>query len=638
MEKVINDIRSQLADLLPPEAKIVNVEFEGPFLVLYSQAPELLMESGQTIKNLAKTLRKRIVIRSDTRIRLPPEEADKLIREIVPAESEITDIQFDDLLGECVIEAKKPGLVIGQAGKTLRDITKTVYWRPTVVRTLPMKSTIISSIRGIYAKDSLVRKKELENMGLRIHRPLVFENSDLVRITPLGGSSEIGRSCLLLETPESRILIDCGMGVGSTEPQEIYPYLNANEFALDDLDAVIVSHAHLDHSGMVPYLYKYGYRGPVYCNDATLSLMTLLQKDYIEKSEIEETILPYSQKDIVNEILHTIPRRYNEVTDITPDIRLTLSPAGHILGSAIIHLHIGNGKFNLAIVNDFKYSKSRLLAPANYKFPRLEALIMESTYGGSRDILPGRKETELEFIRIIDETIKRRGKVLIPTLAVGKAQEIMVTLDYYFRRKEGINPVPIYLDSLINEASSIYCTFPEYLSPELQNAIFSSGQNPFLAEYFIPIDSNSNRRDEIFQSGSCIILATSEMLTGGPSVEYFHRLAGDDRNSIIFVSPQAEKTLGKRVLQGVREIRYFHGGKADMTQINMQVFNLEGFSGHSDRTQLLSYVKKVTPRPKQIILIHGIAGKSQALKDSLSAKLRVQTNVLQNLETLRLSG
>ena len=128
MEKVINDIRSQLADLLPPEAKIVNVEFEGPFLVLYSQAPDLLMESGQTIKNLAKTLRKRIVIRSDTRVRLPQEEADKLIREIVPAESEITDIQFDDLLGECVIEAKKPGLVIGQAGKTLRDITKTVYW------------------------------------------------------------------------------------------------------------------------------------------------------------------------------------------------------------------------------------------------------------------------------------------------------------------------------------------------------------------------------------------------------------------------------------------------------------------------------------------------------------------------------
>lgn len=636
IEKVINDIRSKLADLLPPEAKIVRVEFEGPFLVLYSQAPDLLMESGQTVKNLAKSLRKRIVIRSDTRVRLPQEEADKLIREIVPEESEISDIQFDELLGECIIEAKKPGLVIGQSGKTLREISKNVFWRPTVVRTLPMKSNIISSIRGIYSKDSMVRKRELENMGLRIHRPQVYEN-DMIRVTPLGGGAEIGRSCLLLETAESNVLIDCGMGVGTTDPLKMYPYLGSSQFSIEDLDAVIVSHAHLDHSGMVPYLYKHGFRGPVYCNDATLSLMTLLQKDYIEKSEAEETILPYNQKDIVNTILHTIGRRYSEVTDISPDVRLTLSQAGHILGSAIIHLHIGNGKFNLAIANDFKFSKTRLLAPANFKFPRLEALIMESTYGGSRDNLPSRKDTEFELIRIINDTIRRRGKILIPTIAVGKAQEIMVILDHYFRKKDIIQQIPVYLDGLIHEASAIYCTFPEYLSPELQNAIFSTGQNPFLADYFVPVDKNSSRRNEIFQSGPAIILATSEMLTGGPSVEYFHRLASDDRNSIIFVSQQADKTLGKRILQGVREIRFFHGGKAGMTQVNIQVHNLEGLSGHSDRNQLLSYVRKLNPRPKQIILTHGIQGKANALRDTLTQKFRVQTNVLQNLETLRLS-
>jgi KH/beta-lactamase-domain protein len=635
IEEVINEIRSNLAELLPPEAKIVNVEFEGPFLVLYSQAPDLLMESGQTIKNLAKTLRKRIVIRSDTKVRLPREEADKLIREIVPEEALITDIEFDELLGECVIEAKKPGLVIGQSGKTLREISKTVFWRPTVVRTLPMKSNIISSIRGIYSKDSMVRKKELENMGYRIHRPQVY-TSEIIRATPLGGGGEIGRSCLLLETAESKVLIDCGMGVGATDPNKVYPYFSASEFALEDLDAVIISHAHLDHSGMVPYLYKHGYRGPVYCNDATLSLMTLLQKDYIEKSESEETILPYTQKDIVNTILHTIGRRYSEVTDISPDVRLTLSPAGHILGSAIIHLHIGNGKFNLAIANDFKFSKSRLLAPANHRFPRLEALIMESTYGGSRDNLPSRKETEIELVRIINATIRRGGKVLIPTIAVGKAQEIMVILDHYIRRKELAQQVPIYLDDLIHEASAIYCTFPEYLSPELQNAIFSTGNNPFLADYFVPLSKNS-RRNEISESGPCVILATSEMLTGGPSVEYFHRLASDERNSIIFVSQQADKTLGKRVLQGVREIRFFHGGKAGMTQVNIQVHNLEGLSGHSDRNQLLSYVRKLNPRPKHIYLQHGIPGKSNALRDSLSQKFRVQVNVLKNLETLRLN-
>lgn len=636
MEKVIEQVRADLADLLPPESKITAVEFEGPFLVLYSQAPDLLLENGGTIKTLAKQLRKRIVIRSDTRVRLPAEEAEKLIREIVPADAEVTEIFFDDLLGECVIEAKKPGLVIGQSGKTLREITKTVYWRPTVVRTLPMKSSIISSIRGIYQKESLTRKKELEGIGLRIHRPTVYD-SDFVRVTPLGGGGEVGRSALLLETSDSKVLVDAGMNVGTSTPKEMFPFFNAPEFSIEDLDAVIVTHAHLDHSGMVPYLYKYGYRGPVYCNDATLSLMTLLQKDYLKTADDDERILPYNQKDIISEILHTIPRRFGEVTDISPDVRLTLSPAGHILGSAIVHLHVGNGRYNLAIANDFKFTKSRLLASANYKFPRLEALFMESTYGGSRDILPNRRETENQFIRIINDTLRRRGKVLIPTMAVGKAQELMVLLDQYMRRKDGIKEkVPIYLDANIHEAAAIYCTFPEYLSPELQNAIFSTGQNPFMSEHFVALPEGRGRHSEINQSGAAIILATNGMLTGGPSVEFFHRLAPDERNSVVFVSYQAEKSLGRRVEKGTREIRYFSGGKMGMTQVNLKVYSLEGFSGHSDRTQLLNYVRKLSPRPKKIILQHGTQNRARSLADSINQKFRIQTQVLQNLESVRL--
>lgn len=632
MEKVIHQIRADLAELLPPEAKISNVEFEGPFLVLYSQAPDLLLESGGTIRNIAKHLRKRIVIRSDTRVRLPQEEAEKIIREIVPLESEITDISFDDLLGECVIEARKPGLVIGQSGKTLREITKTVFWRPIVVRTLPMKSSIISSIRSIYAKESLNRKKILEAIGIRIHRPLLY-NNDYVRITPLGGFGEIGRSCLLLETNESKVLIDCGLAVGTTSPDQIFPHLNSPEFILEDIDAVIVSHAHMDHSGFVPYLFKYGFRGPVYCNDATLSLMTLLQRDYLQKADHEDKILPYSQRDIVSTIIHSIPRRFSEVTDITPDIRLTLSPAGHILGSAIIHLHIGNGKYNLAIANDFKFSKSRLLAPANTKFPRLETIIMESTLSGSRDVMPNRKESENQLIRLINNTIRRRGKVLIPTIAVGRAQELMVILNHYMGKRNGnLQNIPIYIDNMIYEAAAIYCTFPEYLSQELQNAIFSSGQNPFLAEAFIPIESKS-RRDEIFDSGPGIILATSGMLEGGPSIEYFHRLAGDQRNSIIFVSHQSEKTLGKRVSHGVREIRYYSGGRMGLTQVNMDVYNIPGFSGHSDRNQLLNYIRKLSPRPRRIILMHGNLRKSQSFANSISQKFKIHAEVYQNRES-----
>ncbi|MHA1990101.1 MAG: beta-CASP ribonuclease aCPSF1 [Candidatus Hodarchaeales archaeon] len=635
MEDVVNEIRRSLDELLPPDAKISGIDFEGPFLVLYSQTPDMLLESGGTIKNLAKQLRKRIVIRSDVKVRLPEEEAEKLIREIVPDDAEISTMEFDSILGEVIIEAKKPGVVIGSSGNILREITKSVYWRPVVVRTLPFKSSVISSIRNIYQKETINRRKALNNIGRRIHRPLLFPESEYVRLTPLGGSSEVGRSCFLFETQESKVLVDCGVAIGTSEPGEVFPYLDAPEFDIETLDAVIVSHAHLAHSGFVPYLYKYGYRGPLYCNDATLSLMTMLQRDYVSNATQMEYLVPYSERNIVTSIIHSIPRRYGEVTDIAPDIRMTLSPAGHILGSSIIHLHVGDGKNNIVVANDFKFAKSRLLAPANAKFPRLETLIMESTYGASRDILPSKREAERMLIELINKTIRRRGKILIPCLAVGIVQELMVTIDSAINQKR-IPQVPVYLDGNIHEASAIYCTFPEYLAPELQNLIFSAGQNPFQSDWFVQIDRN--RRSQALEQGPAIILAPNEMLTAGPAVDYFHSLANDPKNTIIFTKfpDNSDKTLGKRVVQGVKEVRYFSRGKMHMTGVNLEVKVLEGFSGHSDRNQLISYVRKVAPRPKRVLFVHGQYQKSTSLAEAIASRLRIQTGVLQNLESIRL--
>ncbi|HKZ42752.1 MAG TPA: beta-CASP ribonuclease aCPSF1 [Candidatus Hodarchaeales archaeon] len=636
MDQVLNSLRKQLDDLLPPEAMISSINFEGPFLVLYSQAPEYLLENGITIKNLAKQLRKRIVIRSDLKVRMPEADAEKIIQEIVPKEAEITAMDFDAMLGEVTIEAKKPGLVIGQSGNVLREITKKVFWRPVVVRTLPMRSSVISSIRNIYQKESITRKDALSEIGKRIHRPLVFPNSEYVRITSLGGSGEVGRSCLLLETKESKILVDTGAAIGTGSPQEIFPFLDAPEFAIESLDSVIVTHAHLAHSLFVPYLYKYGFSGPVYCNDATSSLMTMLQKEYIEVSSQMEFLQPYSQKDIVSEIVHTIPRRYGEVTDIAPDIRLTLSPAGHILGSSIIHLHIGEGKNNIVVATDFKFARNRLLSPANAKFPRLETLIMESTYGASRDIFPARRDAEQQLIDILARTLRRGGKALIPAMAVGLVQELQVTLDNAIQTKL-LPEVPIYLDGNINEASAIYCTFPEYLAPELQTAIFSAGQNPFQASWFVPVDGRS-KRQEVLEKGPSIILAPSEMLTSGPAVEYFHELAPDAKNTIVFTRnpEEQEKTLGRRILSGIKEVRWFSGGKMQMTQVNLEVCVVDGFSGHSDRNQLLNYIRRVAPKPKQILLTHGQRQKSLALKQTIHERLRIDTAVLGNMESIRL--
>ena len=635
MEKVINNLRKELDELLPPDAHISSLQFEGPFLVIYSSSPDMLLENSNTVKILAKRLRKRIVIRSDVKSRMPKEEAEKLIYELVPEDAEITNIEFDDILGEVIIEAKKPGVVIGSSGDLLRKITKTVFWRPVVVRTLPLRSSVISSIRGIYQKESVNRRNALYEIGKRIHRPLLYPNSEYVRMTPLGGSSEVGRSCLFFETKESRVLVDVGAALSTSDPTQIFPHLDAPEFDIETLDAVVISHAHLAHSGFLPLLYKYGYKGPVYCNDATLALMTMLQRDYINTSSQMEFIVPYTEKNIIESVIHTIPRRYGEVTDIAPDIRMTLTPAGHILGSSIIHLHIGEGKNNIVIANDFKFAKNRLLAPANARFPRLETLIMESTYGASRDILPSRREAEKMLIDILNKTLRRGGKVLIPSLAVGVIQEIQVSIDAAIHQKR-IPEVPVYLDGNIHEASAIYCTFPEYLSTELQSVIFSAGQNPFQSAWFIAVDRS--KRAQVLEKGPAIILAPSEMLNSGPSVEYFHALASDANNTIIFtkIPDNTEKSLGKRVIQGAKSIRYFSGGKMHMTEVNLEVKLLDGFSGHSDRNQLISYVRKVQPKPKKIFFVHGKYQKSASLAEAIASRLRIQTGVLQNLESVRL--
>lgn len=637
-ETAIEQLKSNLIDELPPNAQISKVVFEGPFVVLYSLNPTALMENGDIVKGLAKSLRKRIVIRSDVSVRRVKDEAQARMLEIVPENAEITNMIFDDELGEVIIEAKKPGAVIGRSGATLREIYREISWRPKVVRSPPIQSQLIKSIRNTLTAESEKRKNALINIGKRIHRPKVIPDS-YIRLTGLGGFSEVGRSCLLLETAETKVLIDCGTNVGSREPNQMFPHFNIAEFDIAEIDAVLITHAHLDHSGLVPFLFKWGYRGPVYSNDATLSLMTLLQKDYIDVSEREGKLVPYNQRDIKQMILHTITRRYWEVTDLSNDIRLTMTPAGHILGSSIIHLHIGDGKYNLAIANDFKGKRKRsptqLLDRANTRFPRLETMVLESTYGGPRDNTPRREDAERQLIKIINRTTSRGGKVLIPSLAVGRAQELMVVLAHYYKRREMID-VPVYLDGLIAEATAIHSCHPEYLSAHLQDQIFNEGNNPFLCEIFKTV-SGQGERKSITGGSPSVIMATSEMLTGGNSVEYFKQLAEDDRNSIVFVSYQAEGTLGRRISSGVKEIRSIDDGRMNMMRVSMDIHQIDGFSGHSDRNEIMNFFRELSPKPERVILIHGQRNKSQSLAQAIGKRYHVKTDVPMNLETLRLN-
>ncbi len=222
---------------------------------------------------------------------------------------------------------------------------------------------------------------------------------------------EVGRSAILVRTKESSILLDCGVKPSSSGDEA--PLLD--EINLDTLDAVVITHAHMDHIGYVPYLFKYGYKGPVYMTEPTKYLMEVLLTDYIEQAESEGRVPPYSRQDLAQALYHTITLNYaDHPTDISPDTKLMLFDAGHEVGSAVVHLHIGNGLYNIIYTGDMKYGPTRLLNPAHNKFKRAELLIMESTYGGKEDVQPPRQESEQRLIDLVKHTVEHEGKVLIP--------------------------------------------------------------------------------------------------------------------------------------------------------------------------------------------------------------------------------
>lgn len=617
-----SEIRGVIMREIPPEAKLTRVEFEGPFIIIYANNPNMLLENSEPIKKIVREIKKRVIIRADPSARKKQEDARKLIEELIPKEAEITEMNFDSGTGEVTILAKKPGLVIGKGGSTLRDIAASTGWRSTIIRSPPLKSRIIEQSLYYMGKEQDYRLDFLKKVGRRIHRPQVYNNG-WITLSALGGFREVGRQAIFVQTMESKVLIDCGVKPGAQNPFDEFPRLDLSEFDVQELDAVVITHAHLDHCGLLPLLFKYGYGGPIYCTRPTKSLMTLLQLDYLDVAVKEGKPAPYGLKDVKKVLLNTIPLDYGEVTDISPDIRLTLHNAGHILGSAMVHLHVGEGLHNIVYTGDFKYAKTRLLEPATSIFPRAETLIMESTYGAPTDIVPSREETERQFLEYVKSTIQRGGKVLIPILAVGRAQEIMLVLDEAIRFG-AIPQVPIYVEGMLQEVTAIHTAYPEELARELKNRIFHKGENPFLSEHFVSVDDRSARPD-IAEGSPCIIMATSGMLTGGPAVEYFKLLAPNANNTMIFVNYQIEGTLGRSILRGVREIPLSDAsGKMDVIQVKMEVRSMDGFSGHSDRKQLLKFVANISPRPKQVLLAHGEESKCLGMADCIRKFFRVE--------------
>ena len=633
VEDRLKELKETINKKVPRGVEVTDVECEGPEMVIYTDNPEKFAAEQDLIKTLARDLRKRIVVRPN--ILGDTEIAYDMVKKVVPEGAGITDIFFDTDTGEMLIEAEKPGVVIGKNGATLRDITMKTGWTPRVVRTPPIPSMTIKQVRQYLREARDERKEFLRRCGRRIHRDSLYTGRDRdqwLRVTTLGCCRQVGRAAFLLTTPQSKVLIDCGESPGATGAASS-PYLHVPEiYPFSTLDAVVLTHAHLDHTAYVPLLYRYGYDGPVYTTPATRDLAAMLQLDYLDVNNKEDKAPPYSSNEVREFVKHTITLGYGDVTDIAPDLKLTLHNAGHILGSAIAHFNVGNGLYNIAFTGDLYYAKSRLFNPAVSQFPRLEALVMESTYGGSEDFSPSRADAEAHLCEVISETLSRGGKALIPAFAVGRSQELMLALEEGIRNKK-LPACKIYLDGMIKEATAMHTAYPEYLNNDLRNQIFRDNYNPFLAECFEQVDSYEKRQEVIFSKDPCVIISTSGMLNGGPVLDYLSNLAESEKNTLIFVGYQADGTYGRRIQKGWREVPM---GKKGSIIINMEVQTVEGFSGHADRKQLMNYVQYVQPKPERVFTIHGEESKTIDLASSIYKKYHIQTVSPQNLETYRL--
>lgn len=654
-----------ILESIPNESQITSAKFEGPYIALYTKNPRFsLTELTYYLSSLSKTLKKRFVIRTDVSIRKSEDKTREYVVKLLPSDVSVSAVFCDDATGEVIVEVSKPETI---TPNLIVELAQSTGWIAHTRLSPHIPSSSINMIHSTLKSSAKERIAFYQEVGKRIFRsPLIIpgnssngysgmekdrnvtetpssdsipnsslsrKNREEVRLLCLGGVRQVGRSCFLVVTPESKVILDCGINPGDVSTLDAFPRLDWYDFNIYDIDAVIISHAHIDHQGFLPVLFKYGYNGPVYCTEPTLPLMSLLQTDSVKIAKSNGTYLPYEMRDIHEVVKHCITIPYGKPTDISPDITITLNNAGHILGSATVHLNI-SGVHNLLYSGDYKYARTQLLDSALSVYPRVESLITESTYGNNNDIMPEQSIVYDRFTSDINKTLASGGKVLIPVPAVGRAQEIMLVLDK--EMKEGrLIESPIYIEGMISEASAIHMSYAHYLGYDVRKSV-SQGINPFQSEYFTSVNGVGKRDDVLNDENPSIIMATSGMLEGGPSIEYFKNIAPDKKNRIMFVSYQINGTLGRRVLDGsINEVSMLDKtGKLKVVQLLCETNKVDGFSGHSDFNQIMNFVSRI--RPKRVMVNHGEKTKSENVASAIYSRFRIRSSVPDNKETVRL--
>lgn len=600
------NIVAAILNNIPSDSEITKIEYEGPFIVLYSRKPTVLLENQEIISKMVNSIKKRIVIRTDISIRASEESVNQIIRSSCTYPNSISEIFFDPALGEATVFVDDFRTQTELSQLEIALVEKT-GWK-LMCRRAPRNLTLVKNVNEILHNLYEERMSFYKRVGEKIFRQKL-SGSEEASIVCLGGFSEIGRSAMLIVTHESKILLDFGIKSYKDADTDILPRLDIYGIGMDEIDAVIISHAHLDHCGAVPILCKYGYDGPVYCTEPTFPIMISVLQDYVSRSK--EPL--YSTRDIESLITHVIPLNFGAVTDISPDVRITFANSGHMIGSASTHLHIGNGDHNIVYTGDLKFGRLNTVDNAFWNFPRAETLVIESTNGNRDDKFVTRDIAEENLAESINSTIHKGGRLLIPVPVLGQSQEICVTLGM-LRSVKMINPENIFVDENILDMFNFYEMYSDYLSKPLKQRIIDQIGDPLFINSLVKLEPSVKWEKSI-------ILCPSSMLTDGRSVTYLSQIANDPLSKVILLSEQFQSTPGRLLQEGERNITI----EGKNLEIKCNIHVIPGFSIHSDYNQLLAYINRLKPKLKKVITNHGEGKKCQNFSNSINKIFKIQS-------------
>lgn len=470
-----------------------------------------------------------------------------------------------------------------------------------------------------------------------------------MKVKFLGAAMSVTGSCHLVTTDKYKILLDCGQFQGSKALEK----LNEEAFGFDptDIDFMILSHAHIDHSGRIPLLTKRGYKGKIYCTDATADLVEIMLKDsgYIHEKEAEWVnrkaersgkpfVEPlYTFEDAADSAQYLEPVLYDQVYDINPDVRVRFRDAGHILGSSIVELWIkeGNHTTKLVFSGDIGVKNKPILRDPE-TIDEADYLIMETTYGDR--VHESSADSLDRFFDIILKTTRRGGTVVIPSFAVGRTQELIYHLNIFYEEhkelKEELDKIMVYVDSpLATSATEIFRRNAQVFDDETREYILK-GDNPLDFKNLVFTRSSDESRQLNFNPAPKIIISASGMCEAGRIKHHLKHHLWDPKCSVVFVGYQAEGTLGRSLVNGDKDVSIF----GEKIHVNAEICNLEGFSGHADRDDLLDWLSSFLTPPKKVFLVHGEEDSKKAFAATVKEALGYDCTIVEDVSEFDLDS